>query len=368
MNNHELKISPIHKRHLALDAKMVSFAGYSMPIQYEGIVSEHESVRNTAGLFDVSHMGEISISGSEAESFLNKLTINDVSNLEIGQAQYTAMCNENGGIIDDVILYKYNNYYLMVTNAANHEKDLEWLKLHQYKNVHIRDISQSLGLIAIQGPKSREILQQCTFADLNQISFYHFIEAEISGASGTISRTGYTGELGFELYFDSDSIGTIWDNIMNVGSSMGLKPVGLGARDTLRMEMKYCLYGNDINENTNPFEAGLGWITKMNKNSSFIGQPALIEIKPKLSRRFVSFEMTERAIPRTENIIYCNDEQIGIVTSGTQSPSLKKGIGLGYIDKPFDKKGQVIEIDIRGKRKEAIIVKPPFYKNGSNLN
>ena len=346
---------------------MAPFAGFSMPIQYDGIVKEHDSVRNNAGLFDVSHMGEIHISGSGAESYLDLLTINALSNLEIGQAQYTAMCKDDGGIIDDVILYKYENHFMMVTNAGNHEKDLSWLKSHQPKDVIIHDKSQFIGLIAIQGPKARDILQKCTSEDLSQIQFYHFIEGEISGHSGTISRTGYTGELGFELYFNSEHISAIWDQLMVAGASYGLQPAGLGARDTLRMEMKYCLYGNDINEDTHPLEAGLGWITKMTKNQ-FIGKDSLIIKKANLTRRLLSFEMTERAIPRKGNLIYFNNEHIGFVTSGTQSPSLKKGIGLGYIHKPFDKIGQIIEIDIRGKRKEALIVNPPFYKNGTYLN
>lgn len=367
MNNLELKQSPLHSRHIAFGAKMIPFAGFSMPVQYNGIVSEHESVRNASGLFDVSHMGEISISGSGAESFLNLLTINDVSSLEIGYAQYTAMCMNDGGIIDDIIIYKYEDYFMLVTNAANHEKDLEWLKSHQSQDVFINDISHTIGLIAIQGPKSREILQKCTSEDLSQIEFYNFIEGEILGHRGTISRTGYTGELGFELYFNPESITNIWDEVMNAGSSFGIQPAGLGARDTLRMEMMYCLYGNDINEDTHPLEAGLGWITKM-KKTQFIGQDSLAIKKANLTRRLLSFEMTERAIPRKGNLIYSNNEQIGIVTSGTQSPSLKKGIGLGYIDKPHDKIGQSIELDIRGKRKEAIIVKPPFYKNGTSLN
>lgn len=340
---------------------MVPYAGYEMPVQYDGIVSEHLTVRQSAGLFDVSHMGQIKISGSGAESFLNYITVNDVSSLNIGQAQYTAICLESGGIIDDLILYKFADHYMAVTNAANHKKDYAWMEKHLAQDVILQDMSSDLGLIAIQGPKSKFILQKCTSEDLDSLPFYHFKEGKIDKNDAIISRTGYTGELGYELYVSTDRVGEIWIKLLEAGLSEGIRPIGLGARDTLRLEMKYCLYGNDINESTNPIEAGLGWITKLQK-PSFIGKDAIQKSKTHLTRRLIAFEMQERAIPRKENQIFIGDEHVGYVTSGTQSPSLKKGIGLGYVDKPFDKVGTEIEIDIRGKRKKAQIIKPPFYQ------
>lgn len=357
-----MKKSPLYENHLALNAKMLPFAGYEMPIQYEGIVSEHLAVRTAAGLFDVSHMGEICISGKNAEYFLNKMTINDVSKLSVDQAQYTAICNGKGGIIDDLILYKYENHFMVVTNASNHEKDLAWLKSHIMNHVKIEDKSEAFGLIALQGPKSRDILQKSVLRDLSRLKFYHFIETEIEDIPVTIARTGYTGELGFELYIPSEKTCIIWEKLLELGQADGIKPIGLGARDTLRLEMKYCLYGNDINEETNPFEAGLAWITKLDKDD-FVGKESLLKAKSNISRKLVSFIMTERAIPRQGNVIYLDNEVVGEVTSGTQSPSLQKGIGLGYVNIPYHKFGQTLNIDIRGKRKSAEVVKAFISKN-----
>jgi len=309
-----MKKSPLYENHLALNAKMLPFAGYEMPIQYEGIVSEHLAVRTAAGLFDVSHMGEICISGKNAEYFLNKMTINDVSKLSVDQAQYTAICNGKGGIIDDLILYKYENHFMVVTNASNHEKDLAWLKSHIMNHVKIEDKSEAFGLIALQGPKSRDILQKSVLRDLSRLKFYHFIETEIEDIPVTIARTGYTGELGFELYIPSEKTCIIWEKLLELGQADGIKPIGLGARDTLRLEMKYCLYGNDINEETNPFEAGLAWITKLDKDD-FVGKESLLKAKKNITRKLVSFAMSERAIPRKGNIIYVNNETVGTVTS-----------------------------------------------------
>jgi len=308
-----MKKSPLYENHLALNAKMLPFAGYEMPIQYEGIVSEHLAVRTAAGLFDVSHMGEICISGKNAEYFLNKMTINDVSKLSVDQAQYTAICNGKGGIIDDLILYKYENHFMVVTNASNHEKDLAWLKSHIMNHVKIEDKSEAFGLIALQGPKSRDILQKSVLRDLSRLKFYHFIETEIEDIPVTIARTGYTGELGFELYIPSEKTCIIWEKLLELGQADGIKPIGLGARDTLRLEMKYCLYGNDINEETNPFEAGLAWITKLDKDD-FVGKESLLKAKSNISRKLVSFIMTERAIPRQGNVIYLDNEVVGEVT------------------------------------------------------
>ncbi len=361
------KKTPLYDRHIDLGGNVVNFGGFLLPTQYSGIKQEHNAVRSKAGIFDVSHMGEFIISGSDAEKFLQKITVNDVSSLSKGQAQYSAMCFKNGGIVDDLLIYKKENVFMLVVNAANLENDLEWLKSHQESDVKIEDISDKIGLIAVQGPRSRAILQTLTDTTLSNIQFYHFAEGRVSGKEAMIARTGYTGELGFEIYSSANEIGEIWDAIMDAGIDKGLEPAGLGCRDTLRMEMKFALYGNDIDETTNPIEAGLGWITKLGK-ADFIGKDALLEAKANVTRRLVCLEMTERAIPRNGCPILMNDEIVGTITSGTMSPSLEKGIGIGYVNVPFHKSGTELIVDIRGKMKSAIVVKPPFYKNGSLMD
>lgn len=361
------KKTPLYDRHIDLGGNVVNFGGFLLPTQYSGINQEHNAVRSKAGIFDVSHMGEFIISGSDAEKFLQKITVNDVSSLSKGEAQYSAMCFKNGGIVDDLLIYKKENVFLLVVNAANLENDLEWLKSHQEGDVKIEDISDKIGLIAVQGPRSRAILQTLTDTTLSNIQFYHFAEGRVSGKEAMIARTGYTGELGFEIYSSANEIGEIWDAIMDAGTDKGLEPAGLGCRDTLRMEMKFALYGNDIDETTNPIEAGLGWITKLGK-ADFIGKDALLEAKANVTRRLVCLEMTERAIPRNGCPILMNDEIVGTITSGTMSPSLEKGIGIGYVNVPFHKSGTELIVDIRGKMKSAIVVKPPFYKNGSLMD
>ena len=346
---------------------MVSFGGYLLPTHYSGINLEHLGVRSKAGLFDVSHMGEFIISGSDAESFLQKVTVNDVASLSVGQAQYSAMCYANGGMIDDILVYKKKNEFMLVVNAANNEKDLDWLKSHAKGDIRIENMSDDIGLVAIQGPRSRNILQTLTDSNLTNIQFYHFVEGRLNGKKAIISRTGYTGELGFEIYAKSDDIGEIWDAIMKAGQDKGLEPAGLGCRDTLRMEMKLALYGNDIDDTTNPIEAGLGWITRLGK-TDFMGKKALLEAKANVTRRLVCLEMTERAIPRQGYTILMNDQSVGIITSGTMSPSLETGIGIGYVNRPFDKSGTELLVDIRGRMKSAVVVKPPFYKNGSLMD
>ena len=346
---------------------MVSFGGYLLPTHYSGINLEHLGVRSKAGLFDVSHMGEFIISGSDAESFLQKVTVNDVASLSVGQAQYSAMCYANGGMIDDILVYKKKNEFMLVVNAANNEKDLDWLKSHAKGDIRIENMSDDIGLVAIQGPRSRNILQTLTDSNLTNIQFYHFVEGRLNGKKAIISRTGYTGELGFEIYANSDDIGEIWDAIMKAGQDKGLEPAGLGCRDTLRMEMKLALYGNDIDDTTNPIEAGLGWITRLGK-TDFMGKKALLEAKANVTRRLVCLEMTERAIPRQGYTILMNDQSVGIITSGTMSPSLETGIGIGYVNRPFDKSGTELLVDIRGRMKSAVVVKPPFYKNGSLMD
>jgi len=361
------KNTPLLDRHIELGGNMINFGGYLLPSHYSGINLEHLAVRSKAGLFDVSHMGEFIISGSDAESFLQKVTVNDVANLSVGQAQYSAMCYANGGIIDDILIYKKKNEFMLVVNAANNEKDLDWLNSHAQGDIRIENMSDNIGLVAIQGPRSRNILQTLTDSKLTNIQFYHFVEGRLNGIKAIISRTGYTGELGFEIYASSDDIGEIWDAIMKTGQDKGLEPAGLGCRDTLRMEMKFALYGNDIDDSSNPIEAGLGWITRLGK-TDFMGKNALLEAKQNITRRLVCLEMTERAIPRQGCIILINDEIVGTITSGTMSPSLENGIGIGYVNRPFDKSGTELLVDIRGKMKSAIVVKPPFYKNGSLMD
>lgn len=363
----EIKKTSLYDRHVELGGKMVAFAGYMMPIQYSGIGIEHNTVRNHAGLFDVSHMGEFRVSGENAEAFLQFVTINDVKSLSVGQAQYSAMCYDDGGIVDDILIYKQKEYFILVVNASNIQKDFEWLDNHAIPGVELEDISNDIELIAIQGPESRNILQKLTSFDLQSLNFYHFVNEKISGFNVTIARTGYTGELGYEIYGNPADIPEIWDEILLAGKEEGICPVGLGARDTLRMEMKYCLYGNDIDETTQPYEAGLGWVIKPDKGN-FVGLSAILERKANIKRRLVCFEMKERAIPRKGYPVLSNGKEIGTVTSGTQSPSLNKGIGLAYINRPFTKSGTEITVQIRGKDKEAIVVKPPFYKDGTVQN
>ena len=355
-----MKQTPLYTKHVELGAKMVDFAGYQMPIQYTGIIQEHNAVRHSAGLFDVSHMGEFIITGDEAEVFLDYVTINDVVSIQPWQAQYSAMCYEDGGIIDDLLIYRYPDHFMLVVNASNKEKDLDWFMAHKLDNVDILDISDQTGLIALQGPKSRSILQNIFDINLNEIDFYWFDVAKINGNSATIARTGYTGELGFEIYADHDNIVKIWDAIMKAGGD-AVEPTGLGCRDTLRMEMKYCLYGNDIDASTNPIEAGLGWITKLDKDN-FIGKEALVDAKANITRKLICIEMIDRGIPRKGYTIVNNGAVVGEVTSGTQSPSLNQGIGLAYVDKGFAKTGTKLKMKVRHKLLNCKVVKSPFYK------
>ena len=361
------KKTALYHTHIDLGGNMVSFGGFLLPTHYSGINHEHSIVRSKAGLFDVSHMGEFTISGTDAETFLQKVTVNDVQSLEMGQAHYSAMCYEYGGIVDDFLIYKKEDEFMVVVNASNREKDLEWLISNIQGNVTIKDISEKIGLIAIQGPRSRDILQMLTDSNLSNLSFYHFVDGKVSGREAIISRTGYTGELGYEIYSSSDDIINVWTQIMEAGLDHGIEPVGLGCRDTLRMEMKYTLYGNDIDETTNPIEAGLGWITRLKKDE-FIGKEALLEAKKNVTRRLVCIEMAEKAIPRNGCHIFIDEELVGVITSGTMSPSLEKGIGIGFVNTPYTEAGTELIIDIRGKKKSAVIVKPPFYTKGSLMD
>jgi aminomethyltransferase len=355
------KKTPFYERHTALGAKMLDFAGYMMPISYAGIQQEHHAVRNAAGVFDVSHMGEFFVTGKRAEAFLQYITINDVNQLADGQAQYSAMCYPDGGIVDDLLIYRFNaEKFMIVVNASNIEKDFAWAKEHLMDGVELRNESDHYALLAIQGPNAPALLQSLTSVNLKDIAFYHFREGDLADIPMIISRTGYTGEPGFELYHaPADSL-RLWDALFAAGEPYGLEPVGLGARDTLRLEMKYALYGHEIDQTTNPLEAGLGWITKLSKDD-FIGKEVLVRIKEeKPARMLVAMKMFDRGIPRQGYTIYDGDNIIGTVTSGTMSPTLGIGIATGYVGREYVKTGNEVLIDIRGKRMRALIVKPPF--------
>ncbi|MDT0646597.1 glycine cleavage system aminomethyltransferase GcvT [Zunongwangia sp. F260] len=352
------------ERHKSLDAKIVPFAGYNMPVSYEGVNIEHQNVREKLGVFDVSHMGEFLISGENALELIQKVTSNDASKLVDGKAQYTCMPNENGGIVDDLIIYRMNSEkYLLVVNASNIEKDWNWISEHNTMDATMKDISDGMSLLAIQGPKAAEAMQPLTEVDLSNMKFYTFQLADFAGVEKVIiSATGYTGSGGFEIYIKNEDVERVWDRIMEAGADYGIKPIGLAARDTLRLEMGYCLYGNDIDETTSPIEAGLGWITKFSKD--FVNSEALKNEKeegPK--RKLIAFELDERGIPRQGyDIVDNNGTVIGEVTSGTMSPSLEKGIGLGYIPAEVAEIGAKLHIRIRKKEVPATQVKLPFYK------
>ncbi|NQV30661.1 MAG: glycine cleavage system aminomethyltransferase GcvT, partial [Candidatus Marinimicrobia bacterium] len=347
--------------HRSLDAKMVPFAGYEMPIQYEGILAEHECVRTRAGLFDVSHMGEFWVLGAQALEFVEFATTNNVASMAVGQVQYSTMCFENGGIVDDLLIYKFIDRFMLVVNASNLEKDWTHLAgIAKNYEVQLSNASDGVSLLALQGPESKKIMSKLTSANLDNLAFYHFGIADVAGISMILSRTGYTGELGYELYHDPVESETLWKAIMEAGEEFNITPIGLGARDTLRLEMKYCLYGNDIDETTTPLEARLNWAVDLNKGD-FLGRDALVKQQKNGVHRFlVAFEMLDRGLPRHGYEIFFGDDLVGVVTSGGQSPSLKKGIGLAYINKPHHKLDTELSIDIRGRKLAIRVVKPPF--------
>ncbi len=355
------KLNSIHKK---LNAKLVEFAGFQMPVYYTSIVEEHLSVRNGVGVFDVSHMGEIFISGKDALNFVQKVTINDASKLKSGKAQYSAMCYENGGIVDDLLVYLFEQEFMLVVNASNKDKDLKWLLQNKFGDVFIDDKSDDYTLIAVQGPKSAETLKNLVEIDINNLKYYSFEITKVGGVDAIVSRTGYTGELGYEIYLTGDEATAekVWNAIFEEGKKFDIKACGLGARDNLRLEMAYCLYGNDINENTNPLEAGLEWITKLDKEG-FIGKDALMKIKQAgIKRKLLGFELIEKGIPRHGNEIFYDSIKIGFVTSGTLSPFLNKPIGLGYFNVNFIDESKLFEIDNRGKRLKAKLTKTPFVQ------
>jgi aminomethyltransferase len=359
-----MKNTPLTETHEALGAKMVPFAGYNMPVQYEGVNAEHETVRNAVGVFDVSHMGEFLIEGDKALDLVQKVTSNDASKLTIGKAQYSCLPNDTGGIVDDLIVYKVkDNMYLLVVNASNIEKDWNWIQSKNDVGATMRNLSDDYSLLAIQGPKAVEAMQSLSSYDLSSIDFYNFVVADFAGIDHVIiSATGYTGSGGFEIYCKNNEVKQIWNKVFEAGASYGIKPIGLAARDTLRLEMGYCLYGNDIDDTTSPIEAGLGWITKFTKE--FTNSEALkTEKEQGAKRKLVAFELDERGVPRHGyDIVDGNDNIIGIVTSGTMSPSLNKGIGMGYVPTVFSEVDSKIYIQIRKNAIPATVVKLPFYK------
>ena len=359
-----MKQTALHEIHKALGAKMVPFAGYEMPVQYDGVNVEHLAVRNSIGVFDVSHMGEFLIEGANALDLVQSVCSNDAARLAIGQAQYSCFPNSNGGIVDDLIVYRLEEAaYLMVVNACNIKKDWNWIQSKNLGKVKMKNLSDDYSLLAIQGPVAVQAMQPLSNLDLSAIKFYHFKVGDFAGIDGVIiSTTGYTGSGGFEIYCKNKDVKHIWNSIFEAGNSFGIKPIGLAARDTLRLEMGYCLYGNDIDDNTSPIEADLGWITKFSKsftNSKNLQKQSKEGVKQKL----IGFELLERGIPRKGyEIIDANELTIGEVTSGTMSPSLGKGIGMGYVKINHTAVGTPIGVKIRNKIVAAVVVKTPFYK------
>ena len=350
--------------HESLGAKMLPFAGYNMPILYEGVNAEHETVRTAVGVFDVSHMGEFLLTGPNALALIQKVTSNDVTTLIDGKAQYSCLPNATGGIVDDLLVYKIQDEkYLLVVNASNIDKDWDWISSHNDLGVEMKNVSDAYSLLAIQGPKTTVAMQSLTSVNLSDIPYYHFAIGDFAGIENVIiSATGYTGAGGFEIYCKNEEVEQIWNKVFEAGGPFGIKPIGLAARDTLRLEMGFCLYGNDINDTTSPIEAGLGWITKF--NNPFTNSENLKSQKETgVTRKLVGFEMQERAVPRHDYVIVdANGNEIGIVTSGTMSPSLNKGIGLGYVTVANSVIGSDIYIRIRKNDVPAKVVKLPFYK------
>jgi len=359
-----MKTTPLTQKHIELGAKMVPFAGYNMPVSYKGVNHEHMVVRNAVGVFDVSHMGEFLISGPHALDLIQRVTSNDASKLNIGQAQYSCIPNNNNGIVDDLLVYKIKeDTYLLVVNASNIEKDFEWIKQHNTNNAELRNLSDNYALLAIQGPKAIKAMQALTSVDLSSIKYYNFKISDFAGIEHVIiSATGYTGSGGFEIYCKNDEALQIWNKVLEAGAEYDIEPIGLAARDTLRLEMGYCLYGNDINDTTSPIEAGLSWITKFNKE--FTNKAALQNEKESgPDKKLIGFELTEKGIPRHDyEIVSPEGEVIGKVTSGTMAPSLNKAIGMGYVKSKYSKVDTQILIQIRKKQVAAKIVKMPFYK------
>jgi aminomethyltransferase len=363
-----MKQTQFYSHHLMHGAKMVPFAGYDMPVEYAGVSQEHINVRENVGIFDVSHMGEIFILGPEAKELVQRITSNDVAQLESGKIQYSCFPNDQSGIVDDLLVYMYDDEkYLLVVNASNLEKDINWIIKQNTAGARVENASDKISQLAIQGPRATELLQRVTEIDLSAIPYYHFITGEVAGATDVlISKTGYTGAGGFELYIYNGDASQLWEKLFEAGKDMGVQPAGLAARDTLRLEMGFCLYGHEIDEATSPLEAGLGWITKFSEGNNFINRTEIEKQKTNgLSKRLIAFELLDRGIPRQHYpILNAEGTAIGVVTSGTMSPMLKKGIGMGYVELAHSKKDSDIWIGIRNKQLAARVVRPPFYKPG----
>ena len=362
-----MKKTPLYDKHVALGAKIIDFGGFLMPVQYEGVKAEHEAVRSAAGIFDVSHMGEFLCEGKDALALIQKITTNDASVLVPGKAQYTCMPTKDGGIVDDLLVYMLaENKYLLVVNASNIEKDWDWISSFAEGDVTLTNQSDDYALLAVQGPKATFALQSLTDADLASIKFYNFTQGVFAGVNNVIiSATGYTGSGGFELYIPADKAAEVWDKVMESGEKVGLAPAGLAARDTLRLEMGYCLYGNDITSETSPLEAGLGWITKFKKEADFVAIDVLLKQKEAgVQRKLVGLELIDKGVARKDyDIVDSNNNKIGFVTSGTMSPSLNVAIAMGYVATDFASEGSEVAVQVRNKSLKAKVVKFPFLKN-----
>lgn len=362
-----LSRTPLYGEHVALGAKMVPFAGFEMPVQYKaGIRAEHEAVRERVGLFDVTHMGEFRIAGADALDLIQRIAVNDASKVDEGQAQYSAMCNQTGCVIDDLLVYRHSDHWMLVVNASRREQDLAWILEHASgMDVQVEDHSDDVALIAVQGPSAAQLVSRLTDVDLDGVGYYRFTTGTVVDVPATISRTGYTGEDGFELYLPADQSVSVWRALMDQGEDLGVQPAGLGSRDSLRLEVGYALYGNDLDEEHTALEAGLGWIVKLDKGD-FVGREALMAQKEEgPPRRLIGFRLKGRGFPRPGYPLVANGRQIGVVTSGTASPTLGVGLGLGYVDRDFMKSGTEIGVEIRGRALEAVVERPPFYKDGS---
>ena len=362
----QTKKTPFYKYHIEAGARMVPFAGYMMPIQYIGITAEHKAVRNNVGLFDLSHMGELEISGPGALGFLQKMTTNDVSLMKPGQIQYTCICFDDGGIVDDLLVYHLGDRYMLVVNAVNIDKDFKWLQSHLNDNVELKNLSDDYGLLAIQGPNAQKVMEKIASYDFESMAYYRSAVTQIGNHSVLFSRTGYTGEDGFEIYVRPKACDDVWKKVVEAGRKLDMQLIGLGARDSLRLEMKMTLYGNDIDQTTTPIEASLSWIVKPDKGE-FIGREVILkQKKEKPKRRLVCLELEGRAFPRKGYDLIYDNKVVGKVTSGTFSPSLNKPIALGYLPLPLTKTGNTVNVKIRDKLFPAQIVKPPFYKKGTH--
>lgn len=357
----ELQKTPIHPIYEKYGAKTIDFGGWDLPVQFSGIKAEHEAVRTDVGLFDVSHMGEVLVEGSDSTAYLQYLLSNDIEKIKIGKAQYNIMCYENGGTVDDLVVYKITETkYILVVNAANTEKDYEWMVKNVFGNVTVTNVSSMYGQLALQGPNAEKVLTKLTDIDLSSISFFGFVEdANVAGVKTIISRSGYTGEDGFEIYMQSDDAIKVFEAIM----AEGVLPIGLGARDTLRLEAVLALYGQELSQEITPLEAGLNFAVKLKKEADFIGKEALVKQKEAgLTRKLVGIELIERGIPRHDYSVFQKDKKIGIITSGTQSPTLGTNIGLALLETPYTELGQEVEVGIRTKKIKAKVIATPFYK------